>query len=63
MAQIIEFPTNDVVVQLMHASNAPKTRENYIQIACFGESPNLWKAEHEDKLPAVPQNWSHVKWS
>jgi hypothetical protein len=23
----------------MHASNAPMTRENYIQISCFGESP------------------------
>jgi len=28
-----------------------------------GGPPNPRTAEHEDKLPAVLQNWSQVKWS
>jgi hypothetical protein len=40
MADIIEFPHNDLVVQMMHRYNIPMTRENYLQIAYFGELPD-----------------------
>jgi hypothetical protein len=60
MADIIEFPHNDLVVQMMHRYNIPMTRENYLQIAYFGELPDSWTAEHQDELPAALQDWSKV---
>jgi hypothetical protein len=60
MADIIEFPHNDLVVQMMHRYNIPMTRENYLQIAYGGDLPDPWTAAHEDELPAALQDWSKV---
>jgi hypothetical protein len=60
MADIIEFPHHDLVVQMMHRYKVPMTRENYLQIAYFGELPDPWTAEHEDELPAALQDGSKV---
>jgi hypothetical protein len=60
MADIIEFPHNDLVVQMMPRYNIPMTRENYLQIAYGGDLPDPWTAAHEDELPAPLQDWSKV---
>jgi hypothetical protein len=44
----------------MHRYKVPMTRENYLQIAYFGELPDPWTAEHEDELPAALQDGSKV---
>jgi hypothetical protein len=60
MAEIIEFPQNDLVVQLMHRGNVPMTRENYLLIAYFGDMPEEWTSAHEDELPRDLQDYSQV---
>jgi hypothetical protein len=60
MAQIIEFPHNDLVVQMMHRYNVPMTRENYLQIAYFGDMLEEWTGAQEDELPAALRDYSQV---
>jgi hypothetical protein len=60
MAQIIEFPHNDSVVQIMHKYHVAMTRENYLQIAYFGDMPEEWTGAHEDELPAALRDYCQV---
>jgi len=36
------------------------SRENYIEVAYFGEPPEEWTAEDEMQLPKQLQDWSKV---
>jgi hypothetical protein len=60
MAQIIEFPLNDIVVQMMHRCHMPMTRENYLLLAYGGHMPTEWTGEHEDQVPAGLRDASQI---
>jgi hypothetical protein len=45
----------------MRRDGVPITRENYLQMAYFGEVPQPWSAEDEAGLPKELQDWSGFK--
>jgi hypothetical protein len=45
--------SQDVVVELLQRAGVPLTRENYLNMAYFGEVPEEWSAELEVELPQV----------
>jgi hypothetical protein len=49
--------SDDDVVKLLKRTHVPVTRENYLQLAYFGEPPEPWTREHEAELPPHLQDW------
>ena len=46
----------DATLSLMRKAQIPVTRENYLQIAYFGRTPQPWTIEHELELPKELQD-------
>ena len=55
----VELRRSPVLNQL-YLSGLPLTRENYLDLAYFGNPPKKWDAEAEAQLPKFLQDWSRV---
>jgi hypothetical protein len=54
-------PMVEKLVQQMKQDGIPLTRDNYLHVAYFGETPDPWTPEHEADLPVELQDFSRFK--
>ena len=58
MTDLLMHPAVDAVTRLLIQSNLPVTRQNWLEVAYFGQLPDPWTLEHEDELPQALRDYS-----